>query len=410
MEPGRRNLAVVFASNLVASTGMAGFLPAFPIILGKLGMSDPADVSIWTGVLTAAAPFSAAVAGPVWGAVGDRIGRKLMVLRALIGLTLFVGPMAFVSDPWVLLALRLGQGVFSGFIAPSLTLVSVHSPAERQGLVAALLQAALLAGGVIGPPIGGFILDRFPPGALFGVAAAASALAAVLVAFYASDPFERPDGTKVAGIGDAIRHALDDAARTLREPLVRRLLAALFAVRFGTSAVEPLFALYVKTFENSSAFVASHLGLANGALVAATPLGNLLALPLWGRAGDRHGHLFAFLLAAGGAALFYAPQAFVSTPWALFAVRFAAGAFLAGIIPSAYGLVASETPVERRGSSYSLTFSAIALANAVAPLSGGALVARGVEIRSLLFASAFPLLAVTAWMWFARTHPKEEQL
>src|SRR5262245_1912209 len=106
---------------------MAGFLPAFPIILPRLGITDPSAVAIWTGALTAAAPFSAALAGPLWGAIGDRIGRKLMVLRALGGLVVFTGAMAFVSDPVLLLALRLGQGVFSGFIAPSLTFVSVHS-------------------------------------------------------------------------------------------------------------------------------------------------------------------------------------------------------------------------------------------------------------------------------------------
>jgi DHA1 family multidrug resistance protein-like MFS transporter len=395
---GRRNLFVVFFSNLVASTGMAGFLPAFPIILSKLGMTDAGEISLWTGVLTAAAPFSAALAGPVWGAVGDRIGRKWMVLRALAGLTVFVGLMSFASDPWTLLALRLGQGVFSGFIAPSLTLVSVHTSPSRQGFVAAVLQTALLAGGVAGPPVGGWLLDRCPPGILFGVAAGAAAVSAVLVALYASDPFEPRLATKIGGPFDALRHAFDDVKVVLREPAVRRLLVALFAVRFGTSAVEPLFAVYVKTFEASSAFVAENLGLANGALVAATPLGNLLALPAWGRAGDRRGHLFAFTLAAAGAGAFYAPQAVVNTPVALFAVRFLAGVFLAGVIPSAYGLVASETPLQHRGGAYSLTFSAIALANSAAPMSGGFLVSRGVGIRPLLLASAIPLVGAALWM------------
>ena len=46
---------------------MAGFLPAFPIILRRLDMTDEASIGLWTGLLTAAAPFSAALSGPLWG-------------------------------------------------------------------------------------------------------------------------------------------------------------------------------------------------------------------------------------------------------------------------------------------------------------------------------------------------------
>lgn len=395
---GRRILFVVFVSNLVASTGMAGFLPAFPLILKRLGTVDPSSIGLWTGLLTAAAPFSAALSGPVWGALGDRIGRKVMVLRALAGLTVFVGAMSFFGDPWVLLGLRIGQGFFSGFIAPSLTLVSVHTPPQRQGFVAAVLQSALLLGGVAGPPLGGLLLDRFAPSALFASAAIAAALSATLVGFLAVE-VERPNaGSRATGGGSALRNALSDVRETLQLPAVRRMLLALFAVRFGSSCVEPLFALYVTSFEASSTFVSRNLGLVNGALVAATPLGNLLALMFWGRAGDRRGHRVTFALAAGGAGIFYAPQALAPGPWSLFLVRFLAGVFLAGVIPAAYGLVAEETPVERRGSSYSLTFSAIAFANSIAPVVGGSAVSAGWTVKPLLAVSAIPMVCGALWM------------
>lgn len=397
VDTGGRNLIVIFVSNLVASMGMSGFLPAFPIILPKLGIHDPAGVGIWTGVLTAAAPFSAAISGPIWGAMGDRIGRKFMVVRALVGLTVFMGLMSFVSDPWILLLLRIGQGCFSGFIAPSLTLVSIHMPATRQGFVASVLQTALLLGGVVGPPIGGLILDHGTPSHIFATAAAAGLFSTVVVILFAREEVSAAIRSHRGGALSAAANALGDVRKTLREATVVKLLIALFLVRFGVSVVEPLFAFYVKTFESGSAFIANNLGFANGALVAAAPLGNLLALPFWGRAGDRTGYGRVFTLAAGGAALFFAPQALAPEPISLFIIRFAAGVALAGVIPAAYGLVACETSVERRGAAYSLTFSSIALANSIAPVTGGLLLSTGLSVRPLLILASVPMLAAAVW-------------
>ncbi len=405
MDAGRRNLLVVSASNFAASAGMACFLPAFPIILHRLGIDEPSEVEIWTGVLTAAAPFSAALAGPFWGALGDRIGRKLMVLRALLGIVVFVGAMAFVTSPFVLLALRLGQGLFSGFIAPSLTFVSVHTPQERQGRVAAQLQVALLAGAVVGPPLGGFLLDEGSPAMLFAVASLGSLLAALLVAALSEEEVRPAPRADAAGPLASVVGMLSDLRRTVGDPRVARVLLVVFAVRFGISSVEPLFATYVKEFEETSALVRENLGFANGALVSAVALGNLVALHAWGRRGDLHGHRNALVLATAGAALLYAPQAFATDPTMLFALRFLAGLFLAGTIPAAYGLVAEETPNERRGSSFSLTFSAIALANSVAPVAGG-LLAGPLGIRTLIGFSAAPMLAAALWM---TTWPKKSR-
>ncbi|MFN0206795.1 MAG: MFS transporter, partial [Planctomycetota bacterium] len=394
----RRNLIVIFISNFVASTGMAGFLPAFPIILPKLGIVDSSEVAIWTGVLVGAAPFSAAITGPLWGAFGDRYGRKMMVLRALGGLSVFVGLMAFVSDPWILLILRLAQGTFSGFIAPSLTLVSVHTPANRQGFVASVLQAAMLAGGAVGPPLGGWILDHGSPSYLFGIAAFAALISMILVIFYTREEVKPAPVAVRVGPLRATSRAWSDVKITLANPLVWKLLAALFIIRFGVSSVEPLFAFYVESFKDTSAFVATYLGLANGVIISATQYGNLLALPAWGRAGDKSGYKKLLILSAAGAGLFYLPQAFAPGLVSLFILRFFSGVFLAGIIPSAYGMMAEGTPVERRGSSYSLIFSATALANSFGPVAGGLIVAQGISVQPLLIASAIPMLLAAFWI------------
>lgn len=125
MAPWKRTYWVVYAANLIVALGMMSFLPFFPSFLEELGVHDRAAVQRWSGITFGAAPLAAAVMGPVWGSIGDRFSRKLMVLRSMLAITLFVGAMGFARTPWELLILRLLQGVFSGFVPPSVTLVSV---------------------------------------------------------------------------------------------------------------------------------------------------------------------------------------------------------------------------------------------------------------------------------------------
>ena len=73
----------VWVANLVTSIGMMSFLPFFPQHLRSLGMTDPDSIARWSAAIFGAAPFTAGLMMPIWGAIGDRVGRKAMVLRAL---------------------------------------------------------------------------------------------------------------------------------------------------------------------------------------------------------------------------------------------------------------------------------------------------------------------------------------
>ena len=134
MERWKQTYWAVWVSNLVTAIGMMSFLPFFPGHLRALGVTDPASIATWAGVIYGTAPLSAALTAPIWGALGDRIGRRLMVLRSMLAITVFVGAMAFARSPLELFILRFLQGVFSGFLAPSMTLVSIVAPLEHTGV------------------------------------------------------------------------------------------------------------------------------------------------------------------------------------------------------------------------------------------------------------------------------------
>jgi len=124
----KRTYRAVWLANLITSVGMMSFLPFFPSLLEEMGVDSPVAVRVWAGAIFGAAPLSATLMSPIWGALGDRLGRKLMICRAMIAIAVFVGGMYFAQTPLQLLALRIGQGLFSGFIPPSITLVSVAAP------------------------------------------------------------------------------------------------------------------------------------------------------------------------------------------------------------------------------------------------------------------------------------------
>ncbi len=185
----QRTYLAVWAANFLAAIGMMSFIPFFPSYLAHLGV-EPELVPLWAGILVGAAPLAAAFMGPVWGALGDRYGRKPMVLRALVGIVLFVSLMSLARTPLQLLFLRLGQGVFSGFLPPSVTLVTMSFPSGHQGRIAGGLQAAMAGGTIVGPLFGSFFRANYAPHLLFLATASLALVAALSVAILTREPKE----------------------------------------------------------------------------------------------------------------------------------------------------------------------------------------------------------------------------
>ncbi len=411
MQSWKRNFYLVWANNFVTGVGMMAFIPLFPLYLRELGVTDPGAVSAWAGVIFAGAPLTAACMGPLWGALGDRVGRKPMMLRANLSIALFVGSMAFAGSPLQLLLLRLGQGFFSGFMAPSVTLVSVATPMERQGRVMGLLHTALLAGGIVGPLLGGYVADNFGLRWVFAVTSCLSLLAATMTALFvrevphdaaAASPDRGPsaDAADPAGeqpapaprprltLGSLLRGAWSDIGVLVRTGPLRSILVVVFAVRFGAALIDPILALYVETLEG---FDADRLATTAGFVFGLTSVAALIFTPVWGRVGDSLGASRALGICATGAGLAYLAQAFVTHVDALAALRFLSGSFVAGIFPAAYAATARHSSVERRGSAYGVTFSSLIFANALGPASGGLLAARFGLRRVMLLASLLML-------------------
>jgi len=388
--PGwRRTFWVVFVSNLLCGIGLSSFLPFFPSLLEELGMQDAHERALWSGILFGAAPLSAAFSGPVWGSIGDRYGRKLMVVRSLVGLTLFVGPMGFARTAWELLALRLLQGVFSGFMPPSLTLVSVVAPRDRQGLVTGWIQTASTVGTIVGPVLGAAVLHWSSVGAVFALTSIGSGLSAALVWFLAVEQREPRPARGAFSLGAVLGAATLDVLALLRNRAVRAAMVLYATVHFALGATSPQMEFFVEAVWSGER--ARIEGL-TGALFSVLALSAIVATPLWGRLGDRLGHALALRAASVLSAVTLVAHAFVPSYAWLFAVRLLFGLASPGASASAFGLAATETERGQRGAAMGAVFSARSLALSAGSFLGGALTA-GLGIRGL-FALAGVLIGL----------------
>jgi DHA1 family multidrug resistance protein-like MFS transporter len=270
-------------------------------------------------------------------------------------------------------------------MAPSVTLVSVMTPPERQGRVTGLLHTAVIAGSLCGPIIGGALADNVGFRFVFVACATLSAGAALMTSL----AIREPPLTRERQVGALrplrlMRSVFDDFSTFLSPGPLRTILICVFIVSFGAAMVDPILALYVETL---SGVPSERLATTTGLVFGATALATLLLTPIWGRVGDLRGHGTLLISGAAGAAIFYGAQGLVESVTPLYVLRFCSGACVAGIFPAAYAMAARHSTPERRGGALGLTFSTIVLANALGPATGG-MVAAVLGLRSLFLFAA----------------------
>jgi len=149
------------------------------------------------------------------------------------------------------------------------------------------------------------------------------------------------------------------------------------------NVVSPVLPLYVKALRPD----ASHIATLAGATMSVTALTSSLAALAIGRLGDRHGQKPVLIACVLGAVGIYIPQALVSTPWQLLALRAIEGVFVGGMTPASNALLAKSTPASRRGAAFGISASVGSAGRAMGPLAGAA-AANGWGMRSAFLATA----------------------
>src|SRR6202035_4468337 len=131
------------------ATAMLAFgfvLPFLPLYLKEIGVRPHSAVVFWPGALVTSTGVSLAIFSPIWGALADRHGRKLMVLRSMLIGGLIITEMGLVARFEQFLALRILQGAFTGTIPVATALVANIVPRAPLAWSIGMLQTSVKLG------------------------------------------------------------------------------------------------------------------------------------------------------------------------------------------------------------------------------------------------------------------------
>ncbi|MDQ3699517.1 MAG: MFS transporter [Chloroflexota bacterium] len=390
----RRQLGALWVAQVISAVAFSFALPFLPLYIQTLGVADAAEAGLWAGASSAGFSVVMAVLGPVWGAMADRRGPRLMVGRAMFGGAFVIGGMGLVRSVYGLFGLRLVQGAITGVQAAITVLVAAIVPRRRLAYSVGLLQMATFGGASVGPILGGTVADRYGYRPAFVITGALMLLAGVIIFATVPERVRPRRGTARVGLVSGLRWSA-------ASPALLGMLAILFILQFAATVVSPVLPLFIKELsgETTGAATATGLMLGLGGL-----FGSLSAIAA-GRAADTVGHKPVLLLAAVGSTLLYFPQALVTNTDQLLLLRIGLGLFNGALIPSTQAIIGLTTPPERRGIAFGIAASAASLGSAAGPLVG-ALVAAALGIRAVFVVTSALLLV--ACLVLARALPGEK--
>lgn len=151
----KQNLFIMWVSQFVSNVGFSLSLPFAPFYLRSLGLADEGRVRAYAAMAAALSNLAFALMAPIWGVLADRYGRKNMVLRATFGGAMIVLLMGMARSPFWFVLLRCCQGLFTGTVSASMTLVASGTPARRQGFALGFLSTSVFSGDMTGLFLGG---------------------------------------------------------------------------------------------------------------------------------------------------------------------------------------------------------------------------------------------------------------
>ncbi|SDG63525.1 MDR family MFS transporter [Pelagibacterium luteolum] len=270
-------IGAVIATLLAASLGQTIITTALPIIVGDLGGIEFISWAITAYLL------AATVAAPVFGKLGDMYGRKLM-LQIGIGLFLLGSVIAaFSVDLTMLVVCRFIQGLGGGgLIVTAMAAVGDVLPARERGKAQGFIGAAFGLSTVIGPLIGGVIVEALSWRWLFlvNVPVGIAAFAVIAIAF---ETREKGKQHKIDYVGAILLAAALSALVIYTsiggtilpwaapEALILPVIAAAALVGFiivERRAVEPILPLYL--FRNNAFLVSNGIGFIVGTVMFGT--------------------------------------------------------------------------------------------------------------------------------------------
>jgi len=391
----KRNLAFIWLSQFLSIMCFSFGLPFAPFFFQDLGVSDPQELSMWVALFSASTPLTIAIFSPIWGALSDRMGRRIMLLRAYLGAAVVLSLMGCVTAPIWLIALRLLQGVLTGTVTASQTLVSAHTPTRHSGMALGALNSAVFSGALVGAFAGGLTAEHFGYRMAFYLSGLIMLASAALVLFGVKEEgFKRAKedsgGKLLTSMLAGFKPGLAQISLVL--PILILMTAVMFVKQFDASFLP----LLVQELNGGL----SGAALKTGMLMAFCGMAGVLSGFILGWLADRVSPAKIGLWSAVAAGLLIIPQAFVWSLGPLFGLRFGMVFAAGGLEPILQIWLSKMVPERSRGLLFGWAGTARSIGWFLAPLAGGAVVGFfGIRtlyiVSGLLYLMLIPLILWT---------------
>ncbi len=372
-----------------------------PLYVQSLG-ADTKQIGLFF-TISAIAPLVLQILG---GFVSDSIGRlKAVAIGSIAGSIGYV--LYAVAPAWGWLLVGHAVSRLAGcFVAPSFqAFIAEQSTEETRARVFAVSESAFAIVGIVGPPIGGFLSQRYGFRWMF-IAAGALYLTAIRV-----------------GMAVRSRNRSSSTYHAPQKMTLAALKSSMGAMVALVLAGGVMTWLFLSDSVNDIAFsVANHfdpiyqsnvIGMSNIQItwvISAFSIVRMIALPFGGvfadKAGERTGICLGHLLCGLGGAVFLLGTAYHH--FVLVSALYGLGVAL--LSPAYNSLISKEVPINIRGTAFGLVSTTLGIASLPAPYVGGLMWAKfGPKAPFVLPLLASMSMAAILWFKLPGKHDKAEQ-
>ncbi|WP_428910946.1 MFS transporter [Niallia sp. Krafla_26] len=356
----KRNLRIMWFANFFVGSSMTMILPFISLYIASFGNYSDAYIQQWAGLCFAITFLTAFIFAPIWGRIGDKYGRKKILIFSGTGLATSLFLMGFVTSVWELFLLRFFSGIFTGFIPTSQAYISTQTPKEVAGRALGTLQTGNITGSLMGPLFGGMLADAVGFSTTFKLTSFLILISATLV--FTTKEFKLGSKNELKKKYSRI----EVIKRIIHNPIMITVLLLSTLIQVANFSIQPILALFVNELHGDA-----NLAFFSGMAFSAAGLGSLLMAKRWGGLGDRFGYVKILIILLFAAGIIYLPGAFITEYWQLLLIRFLLGITMGGLIPLRVAYIRQEAPIAIQGEVLGYNTSLQFLGNLIGPSMGG---------------------------------------
>ncbi|MBS0876132.1 MULTISPECIES: MFS transporter [unclassified Tatumella] len=377
----KKNLLSLWLGCFITGLGTSQILPFLPLYISQLGNYDTASLTLWSGLTFSITFLISAIVSPLWGRMADSKGRKLMLIRAAVGMAIAIFFQGMVTSVWQLFLLRGLMGLASGYIPNAMALIASQVPKGKSGWALSILSTAQISGFLGGPLLGGYLADHVGLRPVFHVTTLLLVLTTLVTLFFIKEQPRQKSENK-------IRTKPVSVWKTVPSPsIILCLLFCTLVVQLCNGSVNPILFLYVQHLAPDS----HNIAFMSGFIAALPGMSALISAPVWGRMSDNIGPKRIISVAFVMFIILLTLMSLVSSVPQFSVLRFLLGFADGAMFPAIQTMLLTYSSAEVSGRVFGYNQSFMNLGNVTGPLLGS-VTSAVLGMRWVFLASAIVIL------------------